>query len=306
MTKSQRLWLRAARLLSDPGFFDAERERVLEEHPLLNPDGLGQTRVRRRFVSLDNRHSGRWEAQRTPDDLEAARDELRAGGRCEGGIRHTLEYLADGRVSLSYRLQGCGWARRFNGPAPPRRSSYGLKHEVESYLDELDERRATNDGVARSGRSTSNGAFICAALMAGLRMWTYKDSINPDFRLGRPWAVAGMQPEDYSQPDDERMASFWRWVVQREVSDSQIEDFIAATVELLYDGADLKQLREAVAQGRPEARETYNRLQREFGFDVPDEAESSRLGFMAGQIDVPDDFDSMGGPEIEKMFGTTA
>ena len=27
-----------------------------------------------------------------------------------------------------------------------------------------------------------------------------------------------------------------------------------------------------------------------------------RLGFMAGQIKVPGDFDSMGGPEIEKMF----
>ncbi len=32
-------------------------------------------------------------------------------------------------------------------------------------------------------------------------------------------------------------------------------------------------------------------------------ASSRRLGFMAGQIKVPDDFDSMGGPEIEKMFG---
>ena len=31
-----------------------------------------------------------------------------------------------------------------------------------------------------------------------------------------------------------------------------------------------------------------------------------RLGFMAGQIDVPDDFNRMGGPEIEQMFGTTA
>ena len=27
-----------------------------------------------------------------------------------------------------------------------------------------------------------------------------------------------------------------------------------------------------------------------------------RLGFMAGQIKVPDDFDRMGGPGIEKMF----
>lgn len=35
-------------------------------------------------------------------------------------------------------------------------------------------------------------------------------------------------------------------------------------------------------------------------------AASRRLGFMAGQIKVPDDFDSMGGPEIEKMFGGNA
>ena len=41
MTKSQRFWLRAARLLSDPAFFDSERERVLAEHPLLNSHGLG-------------------------------------------------------------------------------------------------------------------------------------------------------------------------------------------------------------------------------------------------------------------------
>ena len=31
-------------------------------------------------------------------------------------------------------------------------------------------------------------------------------------------------------------------------------------------------------------------------------ATSRRLGFMAGQIEVPDDFDRMGGPEIKKMF----
>ena len=28
----------------------------------------------------------------------------------------------------------------------------------------------------------------------------------------------------------------------------------------------------------------------------------SRLGFLAGQIEVPDDFDSMGSPEIDKIF----
>ena len=35
-------------------------------------------------------------------------------------------------------------------------------------------------------------------------------------------------------------------------------------------------------------------------------AASRRLGFMAGQIKVPDDFDRMGGPEIEEMFGGDA
>ena len=307
MTKSQRLWLRAARLLSDQGLFDSERERVLDEHPLLNSHGLGQIRRLRHVVSPDGKHSGRWETECTPDDLEAARDELRAGGRYEAGIRNTLEYFAEGRVSLSYRLQGCSWARRFNGPAPPRRSSYGLKHRVESYFRKMDGRpRQEDGGMGPTDRYTSNGAFICGALMAGLRMWTYKDSINPDFRLSEPWAVAGMQPEDFSHPDEERMARFWRWAVQHDVSDPLVEDFVADTVDLLYSGADLAQLRSAVARGCYEARDVFDRLRREFGFEVPEEPVSSRLGFMAGQINVPDDFDSMGGPEIEKLFGTTA
>ena len=306
MTKGQRFWLRAARLLSDPGFLDSEHERVLADFPLLNSHGLGQVRRRRRVVSPDGKHSGRWETECIPDDLDAARDELRAGGRCEAGIRNTLEYFAEGRVSLSYRLKGCGWARRLNGPAPPRRSSYALKHEVESYLDQMDKHRAKNGGVTGNDRYTSNGAFICAALMAGLRMWTYQDSINPDFRLGRPWAVAGMQPEDYSHPDDERRARFWRWAVQHDVGDPHIEDFVAETVDLLYSGADLKQLRDAVARGSSEARDVYDRLRREFGLELSDAPLPSRLGFMAGQVKVPDDFDNMGGRQIEKMFGGTA
>ena len=306
MTKSQRFWLRAARLLSDPGLFASERERVLAEHPLLNSHGLGQVRRHRRVVSSYGTPSGRWETACVPDDLGAARDELRAGGDCEAGIRHTLEYFAEARASLSYRLKGCGWARRVNGPAPSRRSSYALKHDVESYLDQMDRSRATGGEMSRTGRYTSNGAFICAALMAGLRMWTYRDSINPDFRLGRPWAVAGMQPGDFSDSDDERMARFWRWAVQQDIGDPLAEDFIADTVDLLYDGADLKQLREAVARGGSEAQDVYDRLRREFGFELSDTPLPSRLGFMAGQVQVPDDFDTMGGSEIEQMFGTVA
>jgi len=35
---------------------------------------------------------------------------------------------------------------------------------------------------------------------------------------------------------------------------------------------------------------------------TPEGTEVKRLGFMAGQISVPDDFDRMGGSEIERMF----
>ena len=36
---------------------------------------------------------------------------------------------------------------------------------------------------------------------------------------------------------------------------------------------------------------------------VPTGAQVRRLGFMAGQISVPDDFDRMGQEEIEEIFG---
>ena len=38
----------------------------------------------------------------------------------------------------------------------------------------------------------------------------------------------------------------------------------------------------------------------------PTDAEARRLGFMAGQIFVPDDFDQMGREDIERMFGGRA
>ena len=88
--------------------------------------------------------------------------------------------------------------------------------------------------------------------------------------------------------DDERMARFWRWAVQQDADDPHVEDFIADTVELLYSGADLKQLEETIAKRRSEAQAVYDRLRREFGFEHSAQtAASRRLGFMAGQIKVP-------------------
>ncbi len=40
--------------------------------------------------------------------------------------------------------------------------------------------------------------------------------------------------------------------------------------------------------------------------DAPAAGQVRRLGFMAGQIAVPDDFDRMGSAEIERLFGAGA
>ncbi|MEI9401094.1 type II toxin-antitoxin system prevent-host-death family antitoxin [Mesorhizobium argentiipisi] len=40
--------------------------------------------------------------------------------------------------------------------------------------------------------------------------------------------------------------------------------------------------------------------------DQPAAPHIKRLGFMAGQFSVPDDFDRMGGDEIEQLFGLKA
>lgn len=40
--------------------------------------------------------------------------------------------------------------------------------------------------------------------------------------------------------------------------------------------------------------------------DAPEAGQAKRLGFLAGQITVPDDFDTMGSAEIASLFGGDA
>jgi len=40
--------------------------------------------------------------------------------------------------------------------------------------------------------------------------------------------------------------------------------------------------------------------------ETPEAGQVRRLGFMAGEIEIPDDFDRMGSAEIEQLFGTGA
>jgi prevent-host-death family protein len=40
--------------------------------------------------------------------------------------------------------------------------------------------------------------------------------------------------------------------------------------------------------------------------DAPSSGEVRRLGFLAGELKVPDDFDKMGDEQISRLFGTTS
>lgn len=66
----------------------------------------------------------------------------------------------------------------------------------------------------------------------------------------------------------------------------------------------LSRLVELAVQGEPFViAKAGNPLVKVTRLDAPSEAQICRLGFMAGEISVPDDFDRMGGTEIEQMFG---
>lgn len=66
----------------------------------------------------------------------------------------------------------------------------------------------------------------------------------------------------------------------------------------------LSRLLEEVQQGQPiiiaKAGKPIARVTR---IEAPEPGQARRLGFLAGQIDVPDDFDRMGGEVISAMFG---
>ncbi len=310
MTNSRVFWAKASRLLADLDLFELERNRVLDAYPLLNSQGLGQAHHRRRISAKEGlSEAANWDIEKFPQDLQLARDELRKGGKFEHGIRNTLRYFVDGRIPLSYRLRGCAWAKRFNGPAPKRESSYTLSRSVDQFLQANEQSSQGDDEGNSSTTWTSNGAFICASLMVDLRIWRYANSIYPDLRLGKPWAVAGLQPEEYGHPQDIDMAKFWRWAIQQDYSNPDVANFIETAVDHLYGGANLQRMLEFVSQGSATIRETFVELSTSFGSEDQSFGYSDvgrmrhRIGFLVGKISVPDDFDEMGSEEIAKNFG---
>lgn len=79
------------------------------------------------------------------------------------------------------------------------------------------------------------------------------------------------------------------------------------TVNIHEAKTNLSRLIEQAVQGEPfiiaKAGKPLVKVSR---LDAPDTTRMKRLGFMAGQIAVPDDFDRMGSEEIEQLFGGEA
>lgn len=66
----------------------------------------------------------------------------------------------------------------------------------------------------------------------------------------------------------------------------------------------LSRLVEQAAKGEPFVIARAGKpLVKVVALDAPAAGQVKRIGFMTGQIAVPDDFDRMGGAEIERQFG---
>jgi prevent-host-death family protein len=75
------------------------------------------------------------------------------------------------------------------------------------------------------------------------------------------------------------------------------------TVNIHEAKTHLSRLVERAAKGEPFVIAKAGKpLVKVTALDTPAARQVRRLGFMAGQIDVPDDFNRMGNPEIEELF----
>ena len=75
------------------------------------------------------------------------------------------------------------------------------------------------------------------------------------------------------------------------------------TVNMHEAKTQLSRLVEAAANGEPFIIARAGKpLVKVLALDAPDAGKRSRIGFLAGEISVPEDFDRMGSAEIEALF----
>ncbi len=79
------------------------------------------------------------------------------------------------------------------------------------------------------------------------------------------------------------------------------------TVNIHEAKTHLSRLVEQAARGEPFVIAKAGKpLVKVTALEVPPAGQARRLGFLAGAISVPDDFDRMGSEEIEQLFGGDA
>jgi prevent-host-death family protein len=79
------------------------------------------------------------------------------------------------------------------------------------------------------------------------------------------------------------------------------------TVNIHEAKTHLSRLVEQAAKGEPFVIAKAGKpLVKVMPLSAPDAQQVKRLGFMVGQISVPDDFDHIGAAEIEQLFGGAA
>jgi len=80
----------------------------------------------------------------------------------------------------------------------------------------------------------------------------------------------------------------------------------ANTVNIHEAKTQLSRLVDEAAKGKPFIiAKSGKPLVKVTSLDTPTGKEMRRLGFLAGQFSVPEDFDAMGENEIERLFGGT-
>ena len=76
------------------------------------------------------------------------------------------------------------------------------------------------------------------------------------------------------------------------------------TINIHYAKTHLSRLVDQAAKGEPFVIAKAGKpMAKVIALNAPDAGQVKRLGFLAGQIAVPDDFDHMGQVEIEQLFG---
>ena len=84
-------------------------------------------------------------------------------------------------------------------------------------------------------------------------------------------------------------------------------EIVIQTVNIHEAKTHLSRLVEQAARGEPFVIAKAGKpLVKVMALHAPEAGQQQRLGFMAGQIAVPEDFDRMGSAEIERLFGGEA